>query len=53
MNSLQQRAKFDAFLQEFNTERPHEAIGMKCPAEIYQAPTRTYRGLPEISYPFS
>ncbi len=52
MNSLQQQAKFDAFLQEFNTERPHEAIGMKCPAERYTPSSRTYRGLPEISYPF-
>jgi transposase InsO family protein len=52
MNSLQQQAKFDAFLHEFNTERPHEAIEMKCPAELYKPSTRSYRGLPEISYPF-
>ena len=52
MNSLQQQAKFDAFLDEFNTERPHEALAMKCPAEIYTPSTRSYRGLPEISYPF-
>ena len=52
MNSLQQQAKFDTFLQEFNNERPHEAIGMKCPAELYKPSTRTYGGLPEISYPF-
>ena len=37
MNSLQQQAKFDTFLQEFNTERPHEALAMKCPAERLQA----------------
>ena len=52
MNSLQQQAKFDAFVQEFNTERPHEALAMKCPAEVYSPSTRTYRGLPELSYPF-
>ena len=34
-NLLQQQAKFDAFQQEFNTERPHEALQMKCPAELY------------------
>ena len=51
-NSLQQQAMFDAFLEEFNTERPHEAIGMKCPAELYKPSARLYRGLPEISYPF-
>jgi transposase InsO family protein len=52
MNSLQQQAMFDAFLHEFNDERPHEALGMKCPAELYKPSTRIYRGLPELSYPF-
>ena len=35
MNSLQQQARFDVFVQEFNTERPHEALAMKTPAETY------------------
>jgi len=52
MNSLQQQARFDAFLEEFNTERPHEALAMKCPADIYTPSSRPYRGLPELSYPF-
>lgn len=52
MNSLQQQAKFDAFRDEFNAERPHEALGMKFPAEVYVPSTRPYRGLPEIAYPF-
>jgi transposase InsO family protein len=52
MNSLQQQAKFDAFVEEFNTERPHEALAMKCPAEVYIPSARPYRGLPELSYPF-
>ena len=34
-NSLQQQDRFDAFVHEFNAERPHEALGMKCPAELY------------------
>jgi hypothetical protein len=34
MNSLQQQDRFDDFVQEFNTERPHEALVMKCTAEI-------------------
>ncbi|MGE4251295.1 MAG: helix-turn-helix domain-containing protein, partial [Parvibaculaceae bacterium] len=34
LNSLQQQDRFDAFLSEFNTERPHEALDMKCPAEF-------------------
>ena len=31
MNTLQQQARFDAFVNEFNAERPHEALGMKPP----------------------
>ena len=51
-NSLQQQARFDAFMQEFNTERPHEALAMKHPAEVYSHSPRRYDGLPEIAYPF-
>ena len=52
LNSLQQQERFDAFVQEFNTERPHEALGMKCPVELYTASVRPYVGLPELTYPF-
>ena len=52
MNSLQQQTKFDDFLWEFNNERPHQALDMKCPAEVYQPSSRTYTGLPELAYPF-
>jgi hypothetical protein len=52
LNSLQQQSKFDDFLEEFNHERPHEALGMKCPAEVYTPATRHYGGLPELTYPF-
>src|SRR5687768_5277104 len=51
MNSLQQQARFDTFRNEFNTERPHEALAMKCPAEVYSASPRAYDGLPELTYP--
>ena len=51
MNSLQQQARFDTFAREYNTERPHEALAMKMPAELYSASLRPYRGLPELSYP--
>jgi transposase InsO family protein len=51
MNSLQQQGRFDAFLHEFNTERPHEALAMKCPAERYAASPRPYEGLPDLAYP--
>ena len=51
-NSLQQQARFDAFISEFNDERPHEAIEMKTPAEVYTPSSRAYEGLPELEYPF-
>lgn len=51
MNSLQQQARFDAFVREFNHERPHEALAMKTPADVYTASPTPYRGLPELSYP--
>jgi transposase InsO family protein len=52
LNSLVQQARFDAFVREFNTERPHEALAMKCPAELYTASPRPYHGLPELQYPW-
>ena len=48
-NSLQQQGRFDAFVHEFNAERPHEALAMKCPAELYVASPRRYGGLPELT----
>ncbi len=52
MNSLCQQARFDEFICEFNTERPHEALNMKCPQEVYTTAQRVYNGLPEVEYPF-
>jgi hypothetical protein len=49
---LQQQAKFDDFIGSYNTERPHEALAMKFPAELYLASPRRYDGLPELTYPF-
>jgi len=48
---LQQQARFDKFIEVFNNERPHEALDMKCPAEVYQPSQRLYTGLPDIDYP--
>jgi hypothetical protein len=38
-------------VRQFNHERPHEALAMKAPADIYRPAPRSYRGLPEIAYP--
>ncbi len=51
MNILQQQATFDGFIREFNDERPHEALAMKCPADLYVPASRQYQGLPELEYP--
>lgn len=51
MNFLQQQAKFDGFVEGFNGERPHEALGMKYPGEIYLKSARIYNGLPPVEYP--
>ena len=51
-NLLQQQAKFDAFVEEFNCERPHEALAMQCPGQVYTASTRPYHGIPDPHYPF-
>lgn len=51
MNFLQQQARFDDFVAEFNRERPHEAIGMDLPAERYRPSARIYDGLHDVDYP--
>src|SRR5690606_32607061 len=50
-NFLQQQARFDEFLEEYNTDRPHEALGMKYPIEVYMRSDRRYQGLQPIEYP--
>ena len=32
--------------------RPHQALDIHRPAEVYAPSTRHYRGLPELAYPF-
>jgi transposase InsO family protein len=42
----------DLWRQEFNYERPHEALGMRTPGELYLASERKYQGTPdELDYP--
>lgn len=51
-NLSQQQQSFDAFRTEYSQERPHEGIGMRCPADLYVPATRVLPSvLPEISYP--
>jgi len=51
-NLLQQQARFDDFVDEYNQQRPHQALGMRYPAELYTPSSRPYRGLEDLDYPF-
>ena len=49
--SAQQR-RFDHFRQEFNHDRPHEALDQHPPASVYQpSPRPMPRALPPLEYP--
>jgi transposase InsO family protein len=52
-HSLQtQQRKFDHFIQEFNFERPHEALDMQTPAACHSASPRPMPSkLPTLQYP--
>jgi putative transposase len=43
-----QQVQFDYFRVEYNTERPHEGIGMKRPSEVYR---KSHRSYPEVMRP--
>jgi putative transposase len=51
-NVLQQQGRFDAFVDEYNRERPHQALDMQVPADLYRSSAREYRGVEELEYPF-
>jgi len=51
-NLVAQQKRFDAFRKEYNTERPHEALGMKRPASVYTGSPRTMpKKLNHFNYP--
>jgi transposase InsO family protein len=48
----EQQASFEEWRRTFNEQRPHEALGMKRPAELYEPSKRKYEGTPQdLSYP--
>ena len=50
-NPRRQQAAFDRFQQEFNHERPHEALEDQTPASCYTASPRSMpRRIPELEY---
>jgi len=47
-----QQRKFNAFGEEFNHERPHEALDMQTPASLYRPSTREMPNpIPPFEYP--
>ncbi len=51
MNFLQQQARFDDFVFEFNAVGSHEALALRRPADLHAPSERPYRGLPEVDDP--
>ncbi|MET0035788.1 MAG: integrase core domain-containing protein [Candidatus Thiodiazotropha lotti] len=51
-NFLQQQERFEQFIQVYNHERPHQALGGAYPAEIYTPSAREYAPPPDPQYPF-
>ena len=48
----EQQRRFDAFVQEFNWERSHEALKRLTPGQVHCPSTRPYPDrLPEVEYP--
>ena len=51
-NFLQQQERFDNFVDTYNFDRPHEALGQQPPGELYEKSPREFpERLPEPSYP--
>ena len=51
-NFLQQQARFDDFVDVYNNERPHQALGGLYPGDVYTPSARPYRLPDEPEYPF-
>ena len=49
---LEQQARVDDFIEQYNRERLHQALEMKVPADLYRPSPRPYGGLEELEYPF-
>ncbi|MDJ0938722.1 MAG: integrase core domain-containing protein [Woeseiaceae bacterium] len=51
-NFLQQQERFDQFLEVYNNERPHQALGGAYPGDIYTPSPRAYEPPGDPEYPF-
>lgn len=49
---LAQQERFDLFVEQFNHERPHEALDQGTPADLYRVAPRTWSSISgELEYP--
>ena len=51
-NYLQQQERFDRFIEVYNNERPHQALGGAYPGDVYTPSPRAYQPPGEPEYPF-
>ncbi len=51
-NFLQQQERFDEFIEGYNNERPHQALGDRYPGELYTPSARQYQPPEAPEYPF-
>jgi len=51
-NFLQQQSRFDDFIEVYNNERPHQALNMKYPGEVYTPSAKVYQPPQEPDYPY-
>lgn len=52
-NAVAQQRRFNAFVRRYNHLRPHESLGQRTPASLYEPSTRRYptKTLPAVDYP--
>ena len=44
------QASLDLWRQEYNEQRPHQALGMRYPSEVYQKSKRQYQPVKQLQY---
>jgi hypothetical protein len=44
------QSSLDLWRQEYNEQRPHEALGMRYPCEVYQKSQRQYEPVDQLDY---
>jgi putative transposase len=50
--SLKSYPEEGQIVAQYNRERPHQALGMNVPADVYARSPRVYRGLEDLTYAF-